>query len=178
MPDLHDAEMLKGAYVQPGYPWHSHEEVSLGLVVHGAIHVRTPFRDGVASAGSFVVVNAQELHDGTAIGPEGWQCRTIHLMPEVFRSLAEELKSRGSAPAIAFRGPIFDDPELAQAFLRLHRISEKPGSVLERQSRIVLLLARILAHARKRDSRRRCGQRRREQCAALVSILMKTFRTK
>lgn len=145
MPDLYDAEMLKGAYVEYGYPWHAHEEVSLGLVVRGAIHVRTPSRDGLACAGSFVLVNAQELHDGTALGPEGWQCRTIHVMPEVFRSTAEELKPHGSPPAIAFRGPVFDDPELARAFLHLHRISEQPGSSLERQSRIVFLLARILA---------------------------------
>ena len=145
MPDLHDAEMLKGAYVQRGYPWHTHEEVSLGLVVHGAIHVRTPFRDGTASAGSFVIINAQELHDGVAIGPEGWQCRTIHLVSEAFRTIAEELRPSRLPRAIAFRGPVFDDPELAKAFLQLHRISEAPGSPLERQSRTVLILARILA---------------------------------
>jgi AraC-like DNA-binding protein len=145
MPDLHDAEMLMGAYIQDGYPWHAHEEVSLGLVVEGAIHVRTPFRDGIASAGSFVIVNAQELHDGTAMRREGWRCRTIHLMPEVIRTIAAEIRPSEAPLPIAFRGPIFDDPELARAFLHLHCIAEKPGSLLECQSWIVFLLAQILA---------------------------------
>ena len=62
--DLDDAEMLKGSYVRHAYPWHAHEELCLGLVVGGAIHLRTRTRSGAATSGSFVVINSGEIHRG------------------------------------------------------------------------------------------------------------------
>jgi AraC-like DNA-binding protein len=163
MPDLHDAEMLKGIYVRHSYPWHSHGEMSLGLVVGGAIHLRTLSREGVAKAGSFVLINAEEMHQGIPAAPEGWRCRTIHLLPGVIRSTAEELKSFTALPVIAFRGPAFEDPELARAFLQLHCSSETASSSLERQSRIVSLFASLLA--RHAETRVEAPSRRREPTA-------------
>jgi AraC-like DNA-binding protein len=144
MADLHDAEMLKGAYVRHAYPWHSHEEISLGLVVGGAIELRTRTHQGVARTGSFVLVNAEQAHQGTPATPEGWRCRTIHLNPEIVQSTASELKGHGRAFGVRFRGPTFEDPDAARDLLQLHIASESPGSALERQSRMIVLIARLL----------------------------------
>jgi AraC-like DNA-binding protein len=144
MTDVHDAEMLKGAYVHHAYPWHSHEEISLGLVVAGAIELRTRTRQGIAKAGSFVLVNAEEAHQGTPATPEGWRCRTIHLNPEIVRSTASELEGSGRAVSIGFRGPTLEDPDAARDLLKLHIRSESPTSPLERQSRMIALIARLL----------------------------------
>lgn len=151
MADLHDAEMLKGIYVDHSYPWHAHEELSLGLVVDGAIHLRTRSRQGVAKSGSFVLINTEEVHQGTPAAAGGWCCRTIHILPRVIRSTAEELKSFTPVPAIAFRGPTFEDADLARDLLELHRASETASSSLERQSRIASLIGRLLSrHAHPR----------------------------
>jgi hypothetical protein len=69
--DLYNAEMLKGKYVKHVYPWHSHEALSLGLVLDGAINLRTHRRTGTAKSGSFVLINGGELHYGAPAALEG-----------------------------------------------------------------------------------------------------------
>jgi AraC-like DNA-binding protein len=142
--DLHDAEMLKGIYVRHSYPWHAHEEVSLGLVVSGAVLLRTRSSEGIAKAGVLVLVNSEELHQGVAAAPEGWQCRTMHIHPDVIRSTAAEMKLLGATPRVLFPSPTIDDAGLAADLLELHRRTENGGSALDRQSRIVALAAQLL----------------------------------
>jgi AraC-like DNA-binding protein len=145
MADMHDAELLKGDYRHHAYPWHSHAEISLGLVVGGAIKLQTRSREGVASAGSFVLINAEEVHQGSPSAAEGWSCRTIHVHPSVIKGIAAELRSFTSVPTLAFRSPTFEDPELARRFLGLHQFCETTGSSLEKQSVLMMLIARLLA---------------------------------
>jgi AraC-like DNA-binding protein len=164
--DLHDAVMLKGAYVRPygpTYPWHAHEELSLGLVIDGAINLRTRSREGVAKPGSIELINAEEVHQGTPAVPEGWRCLTIHIHPGVIRSVAQELKSFTPVPSVAFQGPTFEDVDLARELLDLHCCSEMASSSLERQSRIVALIARLLA--RHADTRLQAPARPQEPLA-------------
>ncbi|WP_263262940.1 AraC family transcriptional regulator [Pseudomonas sp. RIT-PI-S] len=142
MKDLYDAELLKGAYFDHRYPWHSHEELSLGIVLAGGVHLQTRTCEGIAKRGSFVLVNADELHCGRP-GADGWLCRTLHIHPSVFRSVAQE--SFGSGLPV-FTSPVIEDPVLTNALLALHRLSEVPCSSLERQSRIVALIVRLLTH--------------------------------
>jgi AraC-like DNA-binding protein len=142
--ELYDAELLKGAYVEHAYPWHAHEELSLGLVVDGAVSLSTRSREGVATAGSFVLINVEEAHRGASASPQGWKCRTIHISPHIVQSTVEELRRFTNATRVRFRGPTFEDPRLASAFLELHYCSEGASSVLERQSRIVSLIAQLL----------------------------------
>jgi AraC-like DNA-binding protein len=136
--------MLKGTYVRHSYPWHSHEEFSLGLVTGGAIELHTRTQRGVAKAGSFVLVNAEEAHYGTPATPEGWRCRTIHLNHEIVRSIAEQLKTNRRSFCPVFRGPTFEDPDVARSLLEFHVLSESPNSALELQSRLISLIARLL----------------------------------
>lgn len=144
MAEARDAEMLKGVYARHAYPWHSHEEISLGLVLSGAIELRTPTRRGVAKAGSFVLVNAEEAHSGAPASGQGWTCRTIHLNQAIVLSTAEELKTLGRISAIGFRSPTFEDPCAARSLYELHVLSESSGSTLRRQARLVALIARLL----------------------------------
>jgi len=144
MADLHDAELLKGTYVRHAYPWHAHEELSLGIVVGGAINLRTRFREGTAKAGSFVLVNSDELHQGSPAAPQGWRCRTIHIMPRTIQAVAEEMRASDYAPPVWFDSPAFEDATLARAFLEFHQLSETTSSSLDRQSRILSLIARVL----------------------------------
>lgn len=144
VPDLHDAELLKGNYARHAYPWHSHEELSLGLVLGGAIQLRTRLAEGVAKAGSFVLINFDEIHQGSPAVTDGWQCRTIHLLPSAVRCVAEEITDRPMPELPRFDWPTFDDPRLSNEFLALHRPAESNSCVLERQSRICVIIARLL----------------------------------
>jgi AraC-like DNA-binding protein len=163
MPDLHGVQMLKGVYVDHAYPWHAHEEVTINLVIEGAIHLRHRSLEADAAAGFLCIANAEEMHSGHSATPSGWSCRTLHLQPEIFRGIAEEIAFLRSSSDIAFRGPILADPEMAQDFLHLHRVCEKHGSSLERQSVFLSFLAKLLA--RHAETRLEISQQPREPLA-------------
>jgi AraC-like DNA-binding protein len=148
--DLYDAELLKGVYVRHSYPWHSHEELSLGLVLDGAIRLRTRTQVGVARPGSFVLINSDELHQGAAVDSLGWRCRTIHVMPSVVQAVVDEFAVFGSAPTPWFDSPSFEDDALAAAFIDLHRLTETIASPLDQQCRLARVIGRLITcHARK-----------------------------
>lgn len=152
MADLHNAELLKGDYGRHSYPWHSHEELSLGLVLGGGIRLQTRAREGIATAGSFVLINSDEVHQGSPVSADGWRCRTIHVTPKLVQAIADETRCPGhtaDAADIAFNGPTFDDSALARAFLELHQLSENGGSTLDRQSRIVAIIGHLLRFHRR-----------------------------
>jgi AraC-like DNA-binding protein len=144
--DLHDAELLKGAYTRHSYPWHSHEELCFGMVIGGAIRLRTRTQEGIASAGSFVLINSDEVHQGLPPTLEGWQCRTIHILPEFVNAIASDVAGLDSIRAPIFEGPTLEDPVLTRLFLDLHRQTEQSASSLERQSYLVAIVARLVAN--------------------------------
>jgi AraC-like DNA-binding protein len=153
VPDLHDAEMLKGDYLRHAYPWHAHAEMSLGLVLDGAVSLRTRTREAVARGGSFVLINAEEPHQGASVTSLGWRCRTIHVAPEIIEATARELGLPRRAGRPFFSSPTFDDAELARDLLSLHRGSENRGAPLQRQSGLLALIGKLL----ERHSRAPCG---------------------
>lgn len=143
MADLYDAELLKGAYFDHRYPWHTHEEFSLGIVLAGGVFLQTLRSDGIAKRGSFVLINPDELHCGRPdVG--GWLCRTLHVHPDVFLRVARD--NFGITALPTFTSPVVDDPVLSGSLLELHRLSETACSALERQSRITAMIIRLLAH--------------------------------
>jgi AraC-like DNA-binding protein len=144
MPDLHDAEMLKGDYLNHAYPWHAHAEMSLGLVMEGAVSLRTRTRDGIAREGSFVLINAEEPHQGASVTSLGWRCRTIHIAPEIIEATARELGLPRRAGRPLFCSPTFDDAELARDLHNLHRGSENGGASLQLQSGLLGLIGKLL----------------------------------
>lgn len=137
------AELLRGDYVGHIYPWHSHEDVSLGVVMEGAVSLATRRQTGIAGPGSLVAVNSDEAHRGSAIGG-GWRCRTIHLDPATIADVAQAIAQPGASPSMAVRSPAVQDPSLASDLLALHMRAEVDAAPLDQQSRAVALIATLL----------------------------------
>ena len=143
-PEVAGAELLRGEYVGHVYPWHSHEDISLGIVMDGAVSLATRRRSGVAGPGSLVAVNSEEVHRGSATGGRGWQCRTIHLNPRLVEDVARDMVRQGAARPFALRSPAVHDPALASDLLNIHVKAEANTAPLDQQSRTVALIATLL----------------------------------
>jgi AraC-like DNA-binding protein len=147
--DLYDVEFLAGSYPQHAYPWHAREHVCFGVLTRGTFNLNTRTRRGVATRGSIILINAEEVFRGQSKLPHAG--RKIHIHPDVIRRTAEELGTYAPLPAIVFRGPVFEDAELALSLLELHRSSEIDSSPLESQSRMIAVISQLLArHAETR----------------------------
>ena len=158
MPDLHGAELLRGSYVSHTYPWHAHAEMSLGIVMEGAVRLRTRAEEKVAKAGSFVLINAEEAHQGANATHAGWRCRTIHIAPSFIETVALELGTPKTFGRPIFASPAFEDADLATDLHYLHRVSERGNSPLEHQACLLSMVSKLLArHATWRISDRVFG---------------------
>lgn len=149
MPSLDGAEMLKGVYKGHSYPWHTHEELCLGTVLSGSIRLETRGQESIAKAGSFVLINSDELHRGLPPTSDGWDCRTMHISPNTIRGIATDVLEQDRVDEPVFNGPVIEDAELSRTLLALHMRTETGSSILEQQTLLVFLVSRLLRNHRR-----------------------------
>jgi AraC-like DNA-binding protein len=91
-----------------------------GVVVGGVEKLRIGRHRHLAPAGSIIIVNPEEPHDGEKGAPEGWAYRTCYPDAVLMAEIAGDME----APSLpVFREGVFDAPELALAFVGAHRLA-------------------------------------------------------
>jgi AraC-like DNA-binding protein len=86
-----------------------------------------------------------EPHSGGPEGPEGWTYRAAYIPEDLFRQLT------GATDVPFFGAEVFDDPPLADKFLRFHLSLQSRCSRLSRESYLIEALSSL----RRRHSHRR-----------------------
>jgi AraC-like DNA-binding protein len=140
--------MLRAQFVGHVYSRHTHEGYVIGVIERGVESFS--YRGDVhhAPAGSIVLVDPGEVHDGFAGIPEGWSYRTSYPSIDVVSSVAQEL---GLAGTVTFPEPVVHDPDTAAAFVAAHRAAET-ADALATSSLVRAAYARTLRrHARPRS---------------------------
>lgn len=157
-PDLPGVEVHRRDGVTQVAPRHFHDQFVVGEVLAGSAVVDVGGRRGVAAAGDVVLLNPGEVHfTGPARHDASFSYRVAYLDPGLVREAARELRPRSAEP-FALRRAVVADPVLAARLGRLHRAIARPATQLERETRLVLLLARLATrHAEHEASTRRCG---------------------
>ena len=97
------------------FPRHSHDQFGIGVVHFGAHHSWSGVGHVEAFAGDVIMVNPDEIHDGTPVGgtARGWQI--IYFEPSL---VAHEVEEEIVRPAEIVR-PVARDPYLARLVVRL-----------------------------------------------------------
>ncbi|MGJ3253336.1 MAG: AraC family ligand binding domain-containing protein [Elainellaceae cyanobacterium] len=146
-PIIQNLELLRATYVTHSFSRHVHEGFGIAILEEGAMEFTCRGATHVAPAGSVVIVHPDEVHTGHAAFETGWTYRTLLPGAELLQQAASELSDRPiSVPY--FPDPVIQDPKLNDCLLRLHIALETSDSPLERESRLLWNLARlIIAHA-------------------------------
>lgn len=140
LPILGGVEVLRARYVTQTFSRHFHDGYAVGCIEGGAMRFRYQGENLVASGGQVNLVVPGEAHDGHGAGSDGWAYRMFYLRPEALIEAAGELMTRPGLPD--FRMGVIDDPALAGAISRTHRLLECPDTpTLEKETRLVALLA-------------------------------------
>jgi AraC-like DNA-binding protein len=136
-------ELLRASYVTHSFAPHAHEGFAIGVVETGAD--RFLYRHGVhvAPAGAVVLINPAEPHTGASALPGGWRYRMLYPEAELLQRAASELAGRTRATPF-FRHPVVEDAPLARALLALHTTLEAQAEPLERESRLLGVLAALV----------------------------------
>lgn len=159
--ELGDLELLRATYVTHSFSRHAHEGFAIGVIEAGAESFYYRGTNHTAPAGSIVVINPGEVHTGHAAEGGSWTYRMLYPDAGLLRRAASEVAG-GDASIPFFGEPVIRDRDLFLLLGELHRSLELPRSRLERESRLLWGLARLITrHAESRPSPRSVGGERR-----------------
>jgi len=140
---LSDLELLHATYVTHSFAPHTHEGYVIGVIEQGAEQFEYRRSRHVAPAGSIVFINPGEMHTGSSATEYGWTYRTLYPSIELLQRAATELAGRQHDMPF-FAEPVVHDPEMMAEISLAHRAMEEQTSVLERESRLLWTLARLI----------------------------------
>lgn len=83
-------ELYRARIVHQSFEPHTHEAFGFGVIDAGVERFRYRGADQLASAGSMVLMNPDELHTGRAETEQGWRYRMIYLDPHALAEFAGE----------------------------------------------------------------------------------------
>ncbi|HLZ55935.1 MAG TPA: AraC family transcriptional regulator [Ktedonosporobacter sp.] len=140
---LSNLELLHATYVTHTFAPHTHEGYVIGVVERGAERFKYRGSNHVAPAGSIVLINPGEVHTGSSAAEHGWTYRTLYPSTELLQRAASDIVGR-QRDIPFFGAPVVHDPEIAAEILFAHRVLEEQTSALERESRLLWTLARLI----------------------------------
>ena len=112
-PHLPCVELYSARIVDHSFAPHVHDAYSLGAVEAGAQRFRYKGGHHVAAAGTFVLLNPDELHDGHAEIATGWTYQTLYIDRSVLADM--------TGSATFFSDATAHDPALAAHFKTLFK---------------------------------------------------------
>lgn len=133
---LGDLELLTARYRDHAYALHTHDSYVFGVVVAGAEKLRINRRSYLAPAGSIIVVNPEDPHDGEKGCEAGWAYRTCYPRAELMREVTEDLEL-GHLPM--FSHGVLVAPDLAGDFVQAHRLAVA-GRAMEAETTMLMAL--------------------------------------
>lgn len=133
---LGDLELLTARYRDHAYALHTHDSYVFGVVVAGAEKLRINRRSYLAPAGSIIVVNPEDPHDGEKGCEAGWAYRTCYPRAELMREVAEDLEL-GHLPM--FSHGVLVAPDLAGDFVQAHGLAVA-GKAMEAETTMLMAL--------------------------------------
>jgi len=142
-PPLAGVELLTARYIEHRFAPHVHDGYVIGMIMAGAQRYRYRGAEHLASSGTLVLINPDELHTGHKGTEDGWLYRAFYPDNGQILSLLTELE----LPAHhlpTFGATLYRDPDLVNGFCQLHRLLESPASALQQQTVWREMMLRLL----------------------------------
>ena len=113
-------DVLHATYITHSFGRHAHDGFAIGVIERGAERFFYRGQLHIAPAGSVVLVDPDEPHDGEAAAAGGWTYRMIYPEGALLRRVAAGLAGEDAALP-SFRQPVVHDPEAARLLAAAHR---------------------------------------------------------
>jgi AraC-like DNA-binding protein len=135
--------LLTARYVRQVFPRHAHDTYVVCVNEQGG-HLSW-YRGRTVTIGEreVAVIPPGEVHTGRPIRNRVWRYRALYPSTELFRALASEAGLRG-AELPYFPSLSIENPFLADALIRVHRLCEEPADPLAAESELVDVLTMLL----------------------------------
>jgi len=126
-------ELLRASCVDHRYPAHDHDEFVVAAFKSGAQRHRISRCEGVAYAGTVMIIPPGEVHTGEAAEQGGaWEYCAYYPSPALLERIADDVL--GKAGQLDFgKESLRTDPTVVGVLLDAHRLIEESPDPLERQ---------------------------------------------
>lgn len=142
---LDGIEVMSARWLKHSFAPHMHDfyAVSLNYGGRGAFDCRNDLRD--AAPGSCNLIAPGELHTGHATSRKGWLYRNLHIESDAMIRLLESLEWHGPI-GLGFENPVVFDDILASRLARAFASFSEPSSLLQNESFLMSVVARLGTH--------------------------------
>lgn len=140
---LSNLELLHATYVTHTFAPHVHEGYAIGVIEQGAEQFAYRRRQHVAPSGSIVFINPGEMHTGSSATEHGWTYRMLYPSVELLQRAVSDLTGKPRDIPF-FAEPVVHDREMMMEMFLTHRALEEQASTLERESRLLWTLSRLI----------------------------------
>jgi len=143
IPLVAGVEAFSARFTHFAYARHSHDSYAVGTIDAGAMRFWHGGATHIAAAGTVIAINPGEVHDGRSGSPQGCRYRMLYVEGNAIERLYDSDMPR-RRPAVALRGPVQGDAQLAHALQRCHDTlagpRADPALALEQQSRLLQIV--------------------------------------
>lgn len=135
---------MRAKWLNHSFAPHMHSSYAVGMnfAGHGAFDCRGQVQD--AAPGTCNLIAPGELHTGRAVCDRGWIYRNVYVEAAAMHGLLESVECSVTDPG--FRLPLLHDPVLGECLRDLFSGIERNASLLETESRLLCVIARLVAH--------------------------------
>ena len=141
-PDIAGLLMMRADFTTHSFAPHVHDELVIAVTEAGGSEFRSRGISDHAEPGSVLVFNPGEPHSGNMDGRNRWRYRAFYLAEAALRQFADDLELQPEALPQFLMNKL-RDKQLYERFVALHTIAERTGSVLDKQSELLIALARL-----------------------------------
>jgi AraC-like DNA-binding protein len=153
-PALPGVDLLKARYVTHRFTRHVHEQYAIGVILSGVEEFGYRGVRHRAGAGSLVLVDPEQVHDGHAGVPGGWTYRMLYPSVEVIAGIAAELLAGRGTPYFPEAVVSGASGAHAAALLRAaHRAAERGDDLASSTLARTAFGALVREHAARRPPR-------------------------
>lgn len=153
---LSDLEVLRARYVTHSFSRHTHDGYAIGIIEAGTEEFFYRGATHQAHAGELVIIHPGEVHNGHAGEAAGWCYRMLYPAVDLVMQAAEEVGAAASEP---YFQPVISDRALVNQFRHLHQTLENSDSQIERQSRLLIWIGRMIQRYGERCGYHPSGQK-------------------
>lgn len=132
--------LLRADFTTHEYPPHTHDALVVAVTEQGGSIVKSRGEVTEARASTLFVFNPAEPHAGWMGWSERWQYRSLYLTQVALDQVAREL---GVEAVPYFTRNLFDDSDLIDSFLAMHRAIEQGRDVFRERELLVGTFGRL-----------------------------------
>lgn len=146
-------ELLRASCFDYRYPAHFHEEFVIAAFARGAQRHRVSRYQGVAEAGTLMIIPPGEVHTGEAAERDrGWDYCAFYPSTTFLEGIADDVLG-GSGDLDFGRDILRHDPVVTRSLLRAHTTISRSRDVLEKQSVAYEAFGAVIARYGERNGR-------------------------